>query len=272
MKWSELIKKRRSIRTFDGEGLSDSEISEITEITKTAANPYGISIDWTVLDAKENGLSSIVIVGAEKYIAGKIRCVPHAEEAFGFSFEKIVLEVLGMGIGTTWIAGTMNRQAFEKAVSLGTDEMMPCVSPIGHPASKMSVRETVMRKNIGAEKRLPFEELFFLGSFEKPLSEADDEISFMLNMVRLAPSAVNKQPWRVVISGNKAHFYEKKSRGYVSEGGWDIQKIDIGIALCHFVLAAEESGFEPAFSVSEPDIVTPDGVSYVATSEWRKKG
>ena len=44
--------------------------------------------------------------------------VPHAEEAYGYSFEKLVLYAWSLGIGTTWIGGTMKRELFEKAAGL----------------------------------------------------------------------------------------------------------------------------------------------------------
>ena len=112
----ELIRKRRSVRTFDGSALSGDDAGKILACAAGADNPYDIPIEWKLLDAKEHGLSSPVIVGADKYIAGKMKRVPHAEEAFGYSFEKIVLFAESLGAGTTWIAGTMNRDAFERAM------------------------------------------------------------------------------------------------------------------------------------------------------------
>ena len=181
-----------------------------------------------------------MIVNADTYIAGKMARVPHAEEAFGYAFEKIVLFAESINVGTTWIAGTMDRSAFEKAMSLSDGEVMPCVSPLGYVAKKMSLRETLMRKGVKADSRLDFGDLFFENEFDASLdAKKAGDLAEILEAVRLAPSAVNKQPWRVIIDGKNVHFYEKKSRGFVSENGWDIQKIDIGIAMCHFALAAE---------------------------------
>ncbi|MBR0136207.1 MAG: nitroreductase, partial [Clostridia bacterium] len=214
---------------------------EVLEFAEKAENPYDLPITWKLLDAKEHGLSSPVVVGTDVYIAGKMRRVPHAEEAFGYTFEKVVLFAEELGVGTTWIAGTMKRDAFEKAMALSDGEVMPCVSPLGYPAKKMSLRESMMRKGIKADDRFAFGEVFFDGSFDKPLTkDATGAFADALEAVRLAPSAVNKQPWRIVLSGNKAHFYEKRSRGY-NDGEWDIQKIDMGIALCHFEVAAKET-------------------------------
>ncbi|MBR4769040.1 MAG: nitroreductase, partial [Lachnospiraceae bacterium] len=109
------IQKRRSVRTFDGEALRDEDLRAVSEFAEKVENPYDIPITWKILDAKKSGLSSPVIVGTDTFIAGKMNRVPHAEEAFGYTFEKVVLFAESRGIGTTWIAGTMNRPAFEKA-------------------------------------------------------------------------------------------------------------------------------------------------------------
>lgn len=260
------IRNRRSVRTFDGIGLRPEDAQKILDFAGKAENPYDIPIIWELLDAKKHGLNSPVIVGTDLYIAGKMHRVPHAEEAFGYSFEKIVLFAETLGIGTTWIAGTMNRDAFERAMKVSADEVMPCVSPLGYPAKKMSLRETMMRKGIRADSRFAFEELFFEGSFDKPLSESGAGKLFeALEAVRLAPSAVNKQPWRCVFCEGKVHFYEKRSKGYVSESGWDLQKIDIGIALCHFELAAIDCGLDVSFEISDPAIPVPENMQYIAT-------
>ena len=83
---TEAVKNRRSVRTFDGRALDPADAGKIMDFAGQADNPYGISIEWKLLDAKEHGLSSPVIVGTDMYIAGKMRRVPHAEEAFGYSF------------------------------------------------------------------------------------------------------------------------------------------------------------------------------------------
>ena len=159
----------------------------------------------------------------------------------------------------------MGRDAFERAMALGEDEMMPCISPLGYPSKKLSVKENVMRKAIKADSRLPFEELFFNETFDVPLTEAKaGRLAGALEMVRWAPSAVNKQPWRVVADRNAAHFYLKRNKGFISDAVGDMQKIDIGIALCHFALAAEENGIKLNFQINDPGIAAGD-MEYMAS-------
>lgn len=266
MRTSELIRSRRSVRSFDGIALSGEEREALLRYAAAVETPWRLPIVWRILDAKAYGLSSPVITGTDTYIAGKLQRAPHAEEAFGFAFERVVLYASSLGLGTTWIAGTMDRAAFERAMELAPGEVMPCVSPLGHAAAKMSLRETMMRKGVKADSRLDFEALFFDESFDKPLTpEAAGACSEVLELVRRAPSAVNRQPWRVLRCGETLHFYEKKSKGFTGADGWDIQKIDLGIALCHAACAIEETGRKAVFSMEDPGLPHPADTVYISS-------
>ena len=56
-----------------------------------------------------------------------------------------------------------------------------------------------------------------------------------------------------------------QDKGYVGDATGDLQKIDVGIALCHFLMGLEEQGKEPEVVVSNPGIGIPDGVEYIAS-------
>ena len=265
MNMTEMIRSRRSVRTFDAMPLREEDASRILAFAGKVENPYALPIEWKLLDRKNDDLSVPVVAGAETYIAGKMQRAEHAEEAFGYTFEKIVLYAWSLGVGTTWIAGTMDRKAFERAMCLAENEVLPCVSPLGYPAAKMSLRETMMRKGVKADSRLDFDKLFFDGAFDKPLpADYAGDLRLSLELVRLAPSAVNGQPWRLVLCGDRVHFYEKRGRGMAS-AAWDIQKIDMGIALCHFELGAVESGLRPVLQVEDPGIPGQEGLVYIAS-------
>ncbi len=190
--------------------------------------------------------------------------------AYGYAFEALLLQAHKMGLGTVWIGGTMPRDKFEKASKMAADEVMPCMSPLGVPAKKMSVKETLMRKGVKADNRMDFEALFFSENFNTPLTKGaamEAGVYDALECVRFAPSAVNKQPWRVILSKNAAHFYVKHDKGYLTPD-YDLQKVDLGIALYHFEKELFEVGRKPKFEVADPGIATPDQTDYVATYRW----
>lgn len=263
---TELISTRRSVRSFDGRTPDENTKEQLLIFAKEIQNPFNIPVEFKFLDAKKDGLTCPVVSGTDLYVGGKIKNVPKASVAFGYSFEEFLLYAQSLGLGMVWLGGTMNRSAFEKAMELSENEMMPCASPLGYPASKMSVRESIMRKAIKADGRLPFEELFFDGMFDISLTkDKAGKFAEPLEMVRLAPSAVNKQPWRVVIADNIAHFYLKRNKGFGHDGKLDMQMIDIGIALCHFALTAKENGLEAQFVQDDPKLISSTDIEYIAS-------
>lgn len=256
MNMVELIKTRKSVRTFNGRLLSEEDKKALSDYAKTITNPYGIPVSFVFLDAEEHGLFSPVINGEHLYVAGKVPKVPHCEEAFGYSFEQFVLYAWSLGIGTTWIGGTMKRELFEKAADTGEDEIMPIVSPLGYPAQERAEVDIKLRSSVHGDERLPASELYFDGDFLTPMQENSE----LLEMVRWAPTAANMQPCRVVKDGNAYHFYVKHPDGYQKGGAWDVQKIDVGIAICHFMSVTDGK-----FSIANPGISTDENTEYIAT-------
>ena len=162
------------------------------------------------------------------------------------------------------LAASLNRKAFEKAMDVTPDEVMPVASPVGYPATKRSMRESMMRKAIKADERFPWEQLFYGESFGTPLSPAGAGVfGEPLELLRLAPSAANKQPWRAVVSGDTVHFFEAHSMK--ARGADDIQRFDLGIALAHFDLARQEDGIQGGFTFNNPQLALPENVEYIAS-------
>lgn len=263
----ELAKTRRSVRTFDGQMPDAQIINELKEFAENITNPFGIKVRFVFLDAEENGLSSPVLAGEKLYVSAVVERNPFAAVAYGYSVEKFLMKAHELGLGTVWIGGTMPREKFEAATGLGENEVMPCISPLGVEAKKMSVKETLMRKGVKADTRYKFEELFYNGDFASPLSEGQAMgmgIRDDLESVRIAPSAVNKQPWRIVIDGKNAHFYVKHDKGYITPD-YDLQVIDLGIALYNFESQMLCEKKNPYIVIEKPDIAVPEGIDYVAT-------
>ena len=79
-------------------------------------------------------------------------------------------------------------------------------------------------------------------------------------MVRLGPSASNKQPWRLVLSsdGKVYHFYIEHTPDYSSKLGYDMQLLDIGIAMCQFELSCHELEIKGQWVRKNPNLNPPN--------------
>ena len=62
---------------------------------------------------------------------------------------------------------------FDFNMEVKDGEVMPVASPVGYPAEKKSIRESLMRKGLKADDRKPFDQLFFVGGFNHPLPQAN---------------------------------------------------------------------------------------------------
>lgn len=152
-------------------------------------------------------------------------------------------------------------------------ETIPAVVAIGYDVEKKG-RNGQIRKYMGAARRLPVERLFFKDSFDNPLAiESADGYAQPLEMVHWAPSASNKQPWRIVRIDDDWHFYLQRTKGY-GKGTMvfnilrlaDLQRVDMGIAMCHFELTARELGLKGKWAVKDPQIEIPENTEY--TVSW----
>lgn len=92
-------------------------------------------------------------------------------------------------------------------------------------------------------------------------------------MLRLAPSASNHQPWRVVQDGGCFHFYFQCTPGhgpgspaFVLLNIADLQRVDMGIAMCHFELTAREFGLIGQWERRKMDLAKLSGTpEYIVT-------
>ena len=102
-----------------------------------------------------------------------------------------------------------------------------------------------------------------------PLHEdASEAYSTVLEMVRLAPSASNRQPWRIVWGdgGECYHLFLQRTKGYRATVGMDLQRVDMCIGMCHFELSARELGLSGRWESRRPDSGRlPERTEYVAS-------
>jgi len=150
----------------------------------------------------------------------------------------VVLLATGLGIGTCWLGGTFDRASFENHFTLKDNEKLVILIAMGYKKNKQSMIESTMRILAKSNQRKQASELFFDGNIDTALDLSTiDSYANVLEMVRIAPSASNKQPWRIVKDNEYYHFYCCRTPGY-GIMNYDLQRNDIGIAMCHFEYAA----------------------------------
>lgn len=264
----EVIKRRISNRTYEERSLTEEDKKKLLEFNSTLTNPFGVEVKVQYI-SKEKGADDIqlgtygTIKGAKDFLAITVKDQPYAMEAIGYQFENLVLYATAMGIGTVWLAGTFKRKDFINAIEIGEDDLFPCICPLGYPAQKQSFLEKITKASLGSKKRKDWDKLFFLEDFTKALTKADAGIyEDALEMLRLAPSATNSQPWAVVKEGNKFHFF-CNYKNTLNDDVKKIKHIDIGIALSHFHQTAMSKGLNGNLQIEDIGFSIPDNMHYV---------
>lgn len=264
MKITEIIEKRVSVRTFDeSRELTGDVVEEIKQSIAKASAPFEgkYIIDFKKFDLKGPQSPSTygTISGASWYMLMGIHDDEMSALAAGYAMEEVVLKATELGLGTCWMALTFKGSDFTKATDMPADEPLRIISPVGYPANKRKMLESITRMTLKSAKRKPMDDLFSEGEFGKPVAE-DNRFYKALSMMRLAPSAKNTQPWRALVQGNEVWFYyEEKTEASI---------LDLGIGLCHFDLTLKAEGCEGTW---EKSVNAPEKKGYIPVVKYTMK-
>jgi len=193
-------------------------------------------------------------------------------EDYGYAMESIVLYATASGLGTCWLGGSFKRSRFGKKAEIIKGETIPAVASVGYAADKNTLTDSLIRAGAGSKKREEAGELFFDSAMNSIDIDYEKGYGKALEMVRIAPSASNKQPWRIVKENDKNmyHFFIERTASYTLTIRLlrfaDLQRIDMGIAMFHFESTAIEAGFKGRWKYEKPaGINTPAAWEYSIT-------
>ena len=281
---TEIIERRFSCRSYNSQPIVQEIRDELSAILDGLSNgPLGAKARLELIAAGADDLASLkglgtygIIKGATGFIVCAADRSGNPMEDCGYLIEETILFATDRGLGTCWLGGTFNKSGFARKISLKENEIIPAVVSVGYAADKRRWFDAYIRRRAGSDSRLAWNELFFDGDFRTPLSrEKTNSYAAPLEMVRLGPSASNNQPWRVIRDGSRWHFYLQRTKGYARRntkifGLPDLQRVDMGIAMCHFALTARKMGLSGGWVIADPGIEKPDRLTeYVVT--WRNE-
>ncbi len=277
----QLIKQRFSCRNYLNQPIEEQTRRKLADYAASLqAGPFGARMRFELVAAREQDMKALkdlgtygFIKGATGFIIGVIQDDEKNLEDFGYLMESIILFATDFGLGTCWLGGTFTKSSFSERVSPLPGELIPAVSAVGYCAKKPRRFVTLIRNRAGADRRLTWEKLFFDSRFGVPLSrKVAGDYATALDMVRWGPSASNKQPWRVIKDGDIWHFYLQRKPGYRERRlvrlftVADMQRIDMGIAMCHFELMARDHGLGGRWEINAPDIEISDELTEYSVS------
>ena len=248
--FTNLAKKRFSCRTFDGEGIEEQKLNDIKNIFNKENKKFdffraGI-VDKKILKQKKFFTTGTygMFKGDRDYVVGILKYKqPLDWVKYGYLMENIIIFLTEKGFNTCWIGGVFDRRGFGGEIGIKDDERVPAVIPFGYCGKKRTLRDKIVRWSAQGDKRKPFEKLFFIEEDDNSINK--NLIKSILENVRIAPSASNKQPWRIFYRNKRFDLYLKRDKLYSKLiPSSDLQMIDMGIAAYHLEQSAMEKGFK----------------------------
>lgn len=248
--------RRISTRSYTGAPVDHHAVT--TLITSTPL-PWGERIAIGAAFGVGGGVTSTygVISGTRDYLllTASGSATDRDIMAGAYAMERIVLKATLAGLGTCWIGGTFNRNRFSDSTGLATGKRIVCVVAIGHPAPRRRLVERAMRAIARSSRRKPADQLFFANDIHHPYPTGGS-LSAAFSLVRLAPSAVNRQPWRIIADNDPAataRLYSLPDKGFGA--------VEMGIAMSHFDLL-----LPPApWNFDTNDIPSLPGLTFIAS-------
>lgn len=179
------------------------------------------------------------IAGTKRFAAfvAKADASPHS---LGYMGEAFILEATALGIGTCWVGASYHKRLAQSLVPLEEGERIVAVTPLGVAAESYMGRP---RKSLEELTDLSQEALQALPEWQQSA----------LSCARLAPSAVNRQPWRFLPGEKGIEVIQTGSNfGY---GG-----VDLGIAMLHIELGAAHGGVSGTWQETDGSaLFVPEG-------------
>ena len=184
MELQEAILKRRSVRKFTEDAVTDEELKQIFEAVRWSPS-WANTQTWEFIVVRDKALmekivatysdknpatkcsltaSALIVACAKTGVSGcyggkQVTSIPNWEIFdLGIAVQTLCLKAHELGLGTV-VVGLMNHEACEKVLALPEGHKILAVIPIGRPA--VPPKEGPARKDLS--------EMVFLNDFGKPL-------------------------------------------------------------------------------------------------------
>lgn len=242
----ETIFKRKSIRKFELKPLDKDKLLEIDNFAKSLSSLFS-DIKTEIRIVSRDKVKLLMPIKAPHYL------LFYSEEKdgyltnAGYKLQQMDLFFSLNNIGSCYL-GIGQPSKIEKGMSkLKFVMMMAIGTPVG----------SLHRVNVSDFKRKPISKIV------NKDEDKDEGINKIIEAASVAPSAMNSQPWFFVIKKAGIHVYCVKQNFIKGVLYNKMNKVDMGIVLCHLAIALENQNKKFSFIYDKKAIdIEPKGYSY----------
>ncbi|MDY6836142.1 MAG: nitroreductase family protein [Chloroflexota bacterium] len=237
-KWYEVIPKRRSRRNYSHHPIEPATLENIKHVCENF-QPYPCVRAVLITESPEQVFKGAIgpygkVKGAHDFVAFIGDTTDHCvNEKLGYLGEGIVLEATALNLATCWVGGFFRPDTVSKLVNTKKNERVYAITPVGYAETKQSLEERAMTGFGLTHRRKPLSKLVTgLPEIDWPVW-----IRNAMEASRLAPSALNRQPWRFIIEKDSITVsIDHQSREFNIS-----KRLDCGITMIHIEVAAMAS-------------------------------
>jgi len=251
MNYKKLIEERKSVRDYKKKTVPQKLIDDLLQFSEEADKLIpGIDTELLVKDKshvylqlQETAGYQGIMIEAPHYLILLSQKKGYYIENAGYLGEKISLKALDLGVNTCWITFP-DSEKVKKRLFLNTDKEIVAIMALGYDANKNKVVNTtnvgdnysksqlkIVKNNIST--RCKIEEIVYIKEWGHNATYEEIKnrgLLDALNYARLAPSTMNRQPWRFILDGEKVILTIRDDENI---GEYD-EKIDAGISMLFF--------------------------------------
>ncbi|NWF95734.1 MAG: nitroreductase family protein [Candidatus Thorarchaeota archaeon] len=246
-RWYTAISLRHSVRRYTGEAVPDDILDSLDRLIAEFRPFRGARAVLVRTPSRQFVRRFIGVLdksGVVHYVAflGDMTNL-HVQEVTGYIGEAVVLEATALGLNTCWIAALLRKESIAREVGAGPNEQVLAITPVGYAENESERVESLRRGPARPHNRKPLEKLVIAGD-----ATQNDWSQSALEAARLAPSAVNRQPWRFSIDDRSITVSAAELRYSFGVS----PRLDCGIATLHLQLGAMIKGVECRVDFLEP--------------------
>lgn len=226
------IRNRHSVRTFTNKEIEQSIINTIkAEITMVNTIEAGLHFQL-ISDDKSPFTNFRHSYGMFRNASNYIACViepsyPNTYQRCGYCAQQIVLKIVSLGLGTCYVGGTYNPSKVNAQLRAG--EKIAFLILFGYEDNQSKSLMSKIGYALTHRNKRKFSEYIQSDLTIDQIKEEKPELYNAIEAVALAPSALNRQPYKIVLNDNQISAVAN------SDSSRDL--IDLGIAMHNFQIA-----------------------------------
>ncbi len=214
---------RHSVRKYEMREVPGALLDKILSyFERTSRLSDSIAIEAEILCNTKNeaGVRGIFKVEAPYYLVCYSEAAEGSDRKAGYVMEQMVLYMTEKGLGTCFLGGA------KPPVMTKNGKRAVILVAFGYTEERLH-RDSLLAKRLPLRKLCIFRE------------DISDQMRTILLAARLAPSALNLQPWRFMVMKDRIYVFAQK-RPIMIPGETRMRDISMGVMLSHIMLAAEE--------------------------------